>query len=231
MIQLKKIENLHSIERTNKKIELKYLGFEEPNRGQVLFYYALLIDGIDKTEALFSTKTLQCVVDEKIETEHPDKDFAFIPCLDSVLLDTLANTKTNLRVYFRENGNTTRDGLVGSFFYSEQHLLINSRSLILTNLLTLENKKIKFENDVHIEWAFLINANQILVIQAYSNKCFIYDLEKQEIIEKRNIVDESSYPNIFRWIYRGQEYNSNKIQIELIQREENQHLSTYFEIQ
>ena len=30
--------------------------------------------------------------------------------------------------------------MVGSFFYSEKHLLINRRSLVITDLLTLENK-------------------------------------------------------------------------------------------
>ncbi|MNQ18700.1 hypothetical protein D3C85_317520 [compost metagenome] len=228
MIQLKKIEKLEPHKILNKKIEFVYKGWEEPNRGQELVYYALLIDGIDKTKELFSEKVIQCVINEKMETEHPSENFAFIPNSDFLLLNTLDFTKTSLKVYFRESGNTFQDSLVGSFFYSENHLLINKRSLVLTDLRTLENKKIKFDKDISIEWAFLINANQIQVIQAYSNNCFIYDLQEQKIIEKRNIVDESLYPKIFRWIYRGQKYQSNQLQMELIQKKEDKTTSTYF---
>ncbi len=228
MIQLKEIENLDPHKNLNKKVNFVFMGWEEPNKGQEIAYYSLLVDGIDKTKELFSSDTIQCVINNKIETEHPTENFAFVPNSDFLLLNTLDFTKTSLKVYFRENGNTFQDSLVGSFFYTENHLLINKRSLILTNLRTLENKKIKFDEDVNIEWAFLINSTQIQVIQAFSNNCFIYDLEKQKIIDKRNIVDESLYPNIFRWIYRGQEYQTNQLQLELIQKEENKSISAYF---
>ncbi|WDF65031.1 hypothetical protein [Flavobacterium sp. KACC 22763] len=228
MMQLTKITNLNDFKRENKKIEFIYKGWEEPNRGQELVYYALLIDGIDKTKELFSENAIQCVINEKIETEHPSKNFAFIPNRDFLLLNTLDFTKTSLKVYFREDGYTFQDSLVGSFFYPENHLLINKRSLVLTDLRTLENKKIKFDEDVNIEWAFLINSTQLQVIQAFSNSCFVYDLEEQKIIEKRNIVNESLYSNIFRWIYRGQKYQSNQLQLELIQKKENKSISTYF---
>lgn len=228
MIQPKKIEKLEPHKILNKKVEFVFKGWEEPNRGQELTYYALLIDGIDKTKELFSENAIQCVINEKIETEHPAKNFAFIPNNDFLLLNTLDFTKTSLKVYFRENRNTFQDSLVGSFFYPENHLLINKRSLVLTDLRTLENKKIKFDEDISIEWAFLINLNQIQVIQAYCNNYFIYDLEEQKIIEDRNIVDELLYPNIFRWIYRGQEYQSNQLQLELIQKKQDKSISTYF---
>lgn len=230
MIQIKQIEYLSLFKTINKRIELKYMGWQEPNRGQELVYYSLLIDGKDKTEELFSTKTIQCLLNEKIEIEHPTKNFAFIPCVDFYLLNTLDYTKKSLKVYFRENGNTTIDSLVGSFFYPEKHLLINKRSLILTDLLTLENKKIKFESDLDIEWAYLINSAQIQVIQAFSNTCFVYDLDKEKVTDKKSIVDEQLYPNIFRWIYRGQDYNTNQVEMELLQKENNQFISTYFKI-
>jgi len=228
MIQLKEIEDLEPPKNLNKKVNFVFMGWEEPNKGQEIAYYSLLVDGIDKTKELFSSDTIQCVINNKIETEHPTENFAFVPNSDFLLLNTLDFTKTSLKVYFRENGNTFQDSLVGSFFYPENHLLINKRSLVLTNLRTLENKKIKFDEDINIEWAFLINSTQIQVIQAFSNSCFIYDLEKQKIIDKRNIVDESLYPNIFRWIYRGQEYQTNQLQLELIQKEENKSISAYF---
>lgn len=230
MIRINKIEHLSLFKTINKRIELKYMGWEEPNRGQELVYYSVLIDGIDKTEELFSAKTIQCLVNEKIEIEHPTKNFAFIPCVDFLLLDTFNYAKKSLKVYFRENGNTTVDSLVGSFFYPEKHLLINKRSLILTNLITLENKKIKFETDVNIEWAYLINETQIQVILAFSNVCFVYDLEEEKITDKRNIADELLYQNIFRWIYRGQDYNTNQVEMELLQKTDNQFTSTYFKI-
>lgn len=228
MMQLTKITSLNDFKIENKKIEFVYKGWEEPNRGQELVYYALLIDGIDKTKELFSSDTIRCVFNKKIETEHPTKNFAFIPNNDFLLLNTLNLTKTNLKVYFRENRNTFQDSLVGSFFYPENHLLINKRSLVLTDLRTLESKKIKFEEDLSIEWAFLINATQIQIIEAFSNNCFVYDLKEEKIIMKRNIVNESLYPNIFRWIYRGQEYQSNQLQMELIQKKEDKSISTYF---
>lgn len=230
MIQIKQIEHLSLFKTINKKIELKYMGWEEPNRGQELVFYSLLIDGIDKTEELFSTKTIQCLLNEKIEIEHPTKNFAFIPCSDFYLMNTLDYTKKSLKVYFRENGNTTMDKLVGSFFYPEKHLLINKRSLILTDLLTLENKKIKFENDIDIEWAYLINSTQIQIIQAFSNVYFTYDLNEKKVTDKKSIVDELLYPNIFRWIYRGQDYNTNQVEMELLQKTNNEFTSTYFKI-
>ncbi|MCM0666537.1 hypothetical protein [Flavobacterium tyrosinilyticum] len=228
MIQLNKIENLDPHKNLNKKIEFVFIGWEEPNKGQELSYYILLIDQIDKTKELFSSDTIQCVINKKIETEHPTKNFAFIPNKDFILLNTIDFTKTILKVYFREKGKTFEDSLVGSFFYPENHLLINKRSLVITDLQTLESKKIKFEEDVAIEWAYFINSKQIQVIQAFSNICFVYDLEEQKIIEKRNIANESLYPNIFRWIYRGQEYQYNQLQMELIQKIENKFISTYF---
>jgi len=230
MIQIKQIEHLSLFKAINKRIELKYVGWEEPNRGQELVYYSLLIDGIDKTEELFSTKNIQCLLNEKIEIEHPTKNFAFIPCADFLLFNTLDYTKKSLKVYFRENGNTIIDSLVGSFFYPEKHLLINKRSLVLTDLLTFENKKIKFESDVNIEWAYLINSRLIQVIQSFSNICFIYDLDEEKVIGKKSIVDELLYPNIFRWIYRGQDYNTNQVEMELLQKTDNQFTSTYFKI-
>jgi hypothetical protein len=123
------------------------------------------------------------------------------------------------------------DSLVGSFFYPDHHLAINKRSLVVTQLETLEKKRIKFGEEVDIEWAYFINPTQIQIIQAFSNLCFIYDLKEEKIIDKRDIVDNSLYPNIFRWIYRGQKYNSNKIEMELIQRDEDGFVpSKYFEI-
>jgi hypothetical protein len=230
MIDVKKIENLSLSTIINNKVQLKYMGWEEPNRGQELVYYSVLINNVDKTEELFSAKTIQCLVNEKIELAHPTKNFAFIPCIDSILINTSDYTKTNLKVYFRENGNTIKDVLVGSFFYSEHHLTINKRSLIVTDLLTLENIKIKFEKEIDIEWAFFINPSQIQIIQAYSNLCFIYDLDEQKIIDRRNIIDNFAYPDIFRWIYRGQKYNSNEVEIELLQKKDEQFISTYFKI-
>lgn len=230
MIQIKQIEHLSLYKIINERIELKYMGWEEPNRGQELVYYSVLIDGIDKTEELFSAKTIQCLVNEKIEIEHPAKNFAFIPCIDFLLLNTLDYTKKSLKVYFRENGNTTVDSLVGSFFYHEKHLLINKRSLVLTDLLTLENKKIKFENDIDIEWAYLINPTQIQIIEAFSNLSFIYDIEEEQVIDKKSILDEILYPNIFRWIYRGQDFNTNQVEMELVQKANNEFKSTYFKI-
>ena len=230
MIQIKQIEHLSLFKTINKRIELKYMGWEEPNRGLELVYYSILINGNDMTEELFSEKTIQCQVNEKIETEHPTKNFAFIPCVDFYLLNTLDYTKKSLKVYFRENGNTIVDSLVGSFFYPEKHLLINKRSLILTDLLTLENKKIKLESDIDIEWAYLINSTQIQIIQAFSNLCFIYDLNEERVIDKKSIADELLYPHIFRWIYRGQDYNTNQVEMELLQKTNNQFTSTYFKI-
>lgn len=230
MKQIMQIEHLSLFKTISRRIELKYMGWEETNRGQELVFYSLLIDGIDKTKELFSAKIIQCLVNEKIEIEHPTKNFAFIPCIDFVLINTLHYTKKSLKVYFRENGNTTVDSLVGSFFYHEKHFLINKRSLILTDLLTLESKKIKFENDIDIEWAYLINKTQIQVIQAFSNVCFVYDLEEEKIIDKRNIANDLLYPNIFRWIYRGQDYNTNQVEMELLQKTDNQFTSTYFKI-
>lgn len=230
MIAINKIKNLSLFKSINNKVQLKYVGWEEPNRGQELVYYSLFIDGKDKTEELFSTKTIQCLLNEKIEIEHPTKNFAFIPCCDFYLLNTLDYTKKSLKVYFRENGNTTMDRLVGSFFYPEKHLLINKRSLIVTDLLTFENKKIKFEKEIDIEWAFFINPTQIQIIQAYSNLYFIYDTDEQRIIDTGNIIDNFAYPDIFRWIYRGQKYNSNEVEIELLQKKEGQLVSTYFKI-
>jgi hypothetical protein len=228
MLQIKKIENLNAFQNINKRIQFVYKGWEEPNRGQDLVYYSILIDGQDKTKELFSVDTIQCVINEKIEVEHPDKNFAFIPCTDFLLLNTVDFTKKSLKVYFRENGNNTVDRLVGSFFYPEKHLLINKRSLVITDLNTLENKKIKFEEDVNIEWAYLIDSKQIQIIQAFSNMSFVYDLETNEITDKKNIVDELLYPNIFRWIYRGQEYKSDELQMELLQKKDNTFISTYF---
>ncbi|MBS7253177.1 hypothetical protein [Flavobacterium branchiicola] len=230
MIQLKQIKHLSLFKNLNKKIELKFTGWEEPNRGQELLYYSLFINGIDKTEELFSAKNIQCLLNEKIEIEHPTKNFAFIPSTDFYLLNTLDYTKKSLKVYFRENGNTTIDRLVGSFFYHEKHLLINKRSLVLTDLLTLEIKKIKFEFDINIEWAYLINSRQIQVIQSFSNICFIYDLDEEKVIDKKNIADELQFPNIFRWIYRGQDYNTNQVEMELLQKTNNEFTSTYFKI-
>lgn len=119
---------------------------------------------------------------------------------------------------------------MGSFFYPESHLLINKRSLILTDLRTLQNKKIKFEESFNIEWAFLIDTSQILIIQAFSNLSFIYDLDEEKVRDKKNIADERVYANIFRWIYRGQDYNTNQVEMELLQKTNNQFTSTYFKI-
>ena len=42
----------------------------------------------------------------------------------------------------------------------------------------LETNKIKFPAEVDIEWAYFKNASQIQVIEAFSNKGFIYNIEK-----------------------------------------------------
>lgn len=230
MIQLTKIENLSLLKNPNQKIELKYLGWEEPYRGFELFYYALFIDGIDQTETLFSSDKLDCNFNEKMEIEHPTRNFAFIPCADRILLDTSNFSKTNLKIYFRENGSTYTDSLKGSFFYADYHLTINSRSLILTDLNTLETNKIKFSAGVNIEWAYFKNPNQIQVFEAYSNKGFIYNIENKEIILQEMLIDEKLYPNIFRWIYRGQLYNSNEVEMELIQKNNDTIIQAYFRV-
>ncbi|WP_316633909.1 hypothetical protein [uncultured Flavobacterium sp.] len=231
MIQVKKIESLSLIKNTNKRIHLKYLGWEELNRGQELVYYTVVIDDIDRTEVLFGEKRIQCSINEKIEIEHPTKDFGFISSIGSFLINTSTYYKTNLDAYHRVDKTMILDSLVGSFFYPDYHLTINRRSLVVTDLATLEKKRIKFDEDTDIEWAYFINSTQIQIIQAFSNLCFVYDLMDEKIINQRSIVNENLYPNIFRWIYRGQQYNSNKIEMELLQRNENQHfINSYFEI-
>ena len=52
MIQLNKIENLDHHKNLNKKIEFVFMGWEEPNKGQELSYYILLIDQIDKNQRI-----------------------------------------------------------------------------------------------------------------------------------------------------------------------------------
>ncbi|TPG45230.1 hypothetical protein [Flavobacterium pectinovorum] len=231
MIQLKKIESLSSIKNTNNRIQLKFRGWEERSAGQMIVYHAVLIDEFDRTKELFGEKEIQCSSDEKIEIEHPTKNFGFIASHGSFLINPSNYSKTNLDTYHRVDRTMVKDSLVGSFFYSDFHLLINKRSLVVTDLATLEKKRIKFNEDINIEWAYFINSKQIQIIQAFSNLCFIYDLEEGKIINQRNIVDENLYPNIFRWIYRGQQYNSNHVEMELLQRNgDQQSISTYFEI-
>lgn len=231
MIQVKQIESLSLIKNLNNRIHLKYLGWEEPNRGQELVYYAILIDDFNRTEELFGEKRVSCFFNEKIEIEHPTKNFAFLSSLGSFLINISTYHKTNLDTFHRVDKSMIRDSLVGSFFYPDHHLTINKRSLVVTDLETLEKKRIKFNKDVDIEWAYFINPTQIQIIQAFSNLCFTYDLKEEKIINQRDIVDNSLYPNIFRWIYRGQKYNSNKIEMELIQKNEDGFVpSKYFEI-
>ncbi|MCD0472227.1 hypothetical protein [Flavobacterium sp. JAS] len=231
MIQLKKIESLSSIKNTTNRIQLKYRGWEERSAGQMIVYHAVLIDDFDRTQELFGEKIIQCFIDEKIEIEHPTKSFGFICTLGSFLINTSTYYKTNLDTYYRDDKTMILDSLVGSFFYPDFHLMINKRSLVVTDLATLEKKRIKFDEHVDIEWAYFINPTQIQIIQAFSNLSFVYDLKEEKIINQRSIVDKNLYPNIFRWIYRGQQYNSNKIEIELLQRNEDQQfISTYFEI-
>lgn len=231
MIQLKQIESLSSIKNTNNRIQLKYKGWEERSAGQMIVYHAVLIDDFDKTQELFGEKEIQSSIDEKIEIEHPTKNFAFIPSLGSFLINISNYNKTNLDTYHRVDKTMVRDSLVGSFFYSDFHLLINKRSLVVTDLSTLEKKRIKFDEHVDIEWAYFINSEQIQIIQAFSNLCFVYDLNEEKITNQRNIVNENLYPNIFRWIYRGQKFNSNQLEMELLQKDKDQQfISTYFEI-
>ncbi|AWK05287.1 hypothetical protein HYN56_14000 [Flavobacterium crocinum] len=230
MIQLTKIDKPNGFKTENKKIEFVYKGWEEPNRGQEIVYYGVLINGVDKTLEFFSEEKIQLFINEKIETEHPEKNFVFIPYSGLILVDILNFNKTSLAIYFRENGNTIRDRLVGSFFYEENHLLINQRSLTVTNLTTLQKTRVKFEKEIDIEWAFFINSKQIQVIQAFSNNCFVYDLEVQKMIKKSKMINESIYPDIFRWIYRGQQYQTNELQMELLQKKEGEFRSTYFKI-
>lgn len=231
MIQVKQIESLSLIKNLNNRVQVKYLGWEELNRGLEVFYYAVLIDDFNRTQEIFGEKRIQCSIDEKVEIEHPTKNFAFIWSLGSFLINISTYQKTNLDTYHRVDKSMVMDSLVGSFFYPDHHLAINKRSLVVTDLATLEKKRIKFTEDVDIEWAYFINPTQIQIIQAFSNLCFVYDLEEEKIIDKRDIVNNSLYPNIFRWIYRGQKYNSNKIEMELIQKNEDGFVpSKYFEI-
>lgn len=231
MIQLKQIESLSSIKNINNRIQLKYKGWEERSAGQMIVYHAVLIDEFDRTKELFGEKEIQSSIDEKIEIEHPTKNFGFISARGSFLINISNYNKTNLDTYHRVDRTMVLDSLVGSFFYPDFHLLINKRSLVVTDLATLEKKRIKFDEHVDIEWAYFINSEQIQIIQAFSNLCFVYDLKEEEITNQRNIVNENLYPNIFRWIYRSQKFNSNQLEMELLQRNGNQHfISTYFEI-
>lgn len=231
MIQVKQIESLSLIKNLNNRIQLKYLGWEEPSAGQMIVYHSVLIDDFDRTNELFGKNRIQSFIDEKIEIEHPTKNFAFLPSLGSFLINISTYHKTNLDTYHRVDKSMVMDSLVGSFFYPDYHLTINKRSLVVTDLATLEKNRIKFGDDIDIEWAYFINPTQIQIIQAFSNLCFVYDLKEEKIIGKRDIVNNSLYPNIFRWIYRGQKYNSNQIEMELIQKNEDGFVpSKYFEI-
>lgn len=64
----------------------------------------------------------------------------------------------------------------------------------------------------------------------FSNVYFTYDLNEKKVTDKKSIVDELLYPNIFRWIYRGQDYNTNQVEMELLQKTNNEFTSTYFKI-
>ncbi|MFL0127270.1 hypothetical protein V2625_06875, partial [Tenacibaculum maritimum] len=156
--EIKQLPNLNTIK--NNQVLLKYLGSKEPNRGQELVYYSLMINSLDVTEEVFSEKEIVCDFKYgKTQLYKGDKFFSylFVPHDGGYLINKNTFEKHKLKIYFREERITFSDSYVGNFFYQKSHLLINKRSLVITNLKEMTHQKIKFNKDFEIEWAFIIN--------------------------------------------------------------------------
>ncbi|CAA0173316.1 hypothetical protein [Tenacibaculum maritimum] len=214
--EIKQLPNLNTIK--NNQVLLKYLGSKEPNRGQELVYYSLMINSLDVTEEVFSEKEIVCDFKYgKTQLYKGDKSFSylFVPHDGGYLINKNTFEKHKLKIYFREERITFSDSYVGNFFYQKSHLLINKRSLVITNLKEMTHQKIKFNKDFEIEWAFIINNSILRIIQSYKRDIIDFDIIKKEIVDNKKITLKENFE---RLLYKEQD--STHAYLEVIEKEE-----------
>ncbi|MFL0185063.1 hypothetical protein, partial [Tenacibaculum maritimum] len=95
------------------------------------------------------------------------------------------------------------------------HLLINKRSLVITNLKEMTHQKIKFNKDFEIEWAFIINNSILRIIQSYKRDIIDFDIIKKEIVDNKKITLKENFE---RLLYKEQD--STHAYLEVIEKEE-----------
>ncbi|XKW98345.1 hypothetical protein R8G64_07670 [Tenacibaculum maritimum] len=107
--EIKQLPNLNTIK--NNQVLLKYLGSKEPNRGQELVCYSLMINSLDVTEEVFSEKEIVCDFKYgKTQLYKGDKFFSylFVPHDGGYLINKNTFEKHKLKIYFREERITFR---------------------------------------------------------------------------------------------------------------------------
>ncbi|KAB1159269.1 hypothetical protein F7018_02870 [Tenacibaculum aiptasiae] len=216
-----KIEKINELPEnkafTKNKIQLKFFDSEELNRGQEIVYYSLYINNIDYTEEIFQQKKIPCLINDKTHFESElNNEFVFIPYDNGILLSIKSYKQYKLKVFIKEKGKITYDSYRGNYFYSNKHILINKRSVVITDINTLKSNRIRFESHFNIEWGILINNVTIRIIQVNNLEVIDYDIEKQKIITKTSLpILKEEFKQLF---FRKQKENLTYLEVSLMKK-------------
>ncbi|WP_299123059.1 hypothetical protein [uncultured Tenacibaculum sp.] len=219
-MKIEKIDTIPNLNvSTKERVKLKFLKAEEPNRGEEIIYYSLYVDNIDYTEKIFGQNKIACSISNSthIESEHNNK-FVFIP-YDNGTLISMDDLKTiKLKVFIKEKGRITYDSFRGNYFYSDKHVLINKRSIVITNMKSLESHKIRLDSSFDIEWVIFINSQVIRIVQRNNIEIIDYNIEQEKVIAKTSLpFSKGEFKRLF---YRNQKDNITYLEASFIKNNE-----------
>lgn len=200
--------------KVKNKVTLEFLEAKELNKGDEITYYIIYVDEVNKTEEIFQEKKIACTINRGTQLEGDiGCEFIFIPHDNGILVSKKDWKKYKLKVFFKQMNKITYDTYRGNYFRGNYHVLINKRSIVITDLNTLKNNKIRFNANFDIEWGVLINDEMIRIIQANNVEIVDYDIKKEKIARKHSLpINKDKF---MRFFFRGQIENMTYLEASL----------------
>lgn len=211
--------NIFSVENYGHRIELKIVGYEEPNNGRELYVVELFINDIDRTRDYFDdwNRIPLGGMRRHYQFSGMDKRFCFIPAESKMfLIDIQTLQKIELpdfdflHLSHRLNGN---------IFDKNKHLLITEKQLFVTDLYSLESKTYKVSTSQAIEWAYFIDDNNLRLIHCSFNKCSLFNLETGLVTDMGEIAAGETFKDISSWSVYSYKKNNDQSILEMIWHE------------
>lgn len=158
----------------DEKYEIKFLGSRE-------FQPGLIIEEakIDTQNKNFSIAKFELGIKKLNLYNLGYENWLFIPeQANAYIYDIINKEKYKQVTWFRENGENSKDSLIGNYFNKNIHVTINKRSCIIFDLNQKEKKTIKPQNLLgEISWAYLLEDNVIRFFFNSQNKTGLYNTE------------------------------------------------------
>ena len=138
------------------KIDL--LSLDEPNNGRMILKVKLTFNGQDVTQRILGQWSyIHNISDDQFNIDSLDKKSIYIPAEGNSIIFHPDNFETH-RILTKSN---SIQEYIGNIFGQKRLIELYSKTIVVTDLLTLKSKIITVDNDKRIEQAKMTTDNKI----------------------------------------------------------------------